>query len=126
VTYEKFPLFEIHFARLHINFKIKKLCLQLKHVNGVLFKLVPSATFSGLGAGQSLQLTFNIADPTVSRTDSMPNWYVAQTNCSDPTLAKTIKSTSGETLSFVEPFVRVEQLKRQADDQYNPYTPQYR
>ena len=56
----------------------------------------------------------------------MPNWYVTQTNCSDPTLARVVKSTVGEDLSFVASFTRAEQWKRDITDQYNPYTPQER
>ena len=56
----------------------------------------------------------------------MPNWYVTQTNCSDPTLARVVNSTVGEDLSFVAPFTIPEQWKREVTDQYNPYTPQER
>lgn len=52
----------------------------------------------------------------------MPNWYVVAPGA----VAKTIKSTMGEDLSFVEPFTSEKQWRRGPYDTYDPYDPEYR
>ena len=52
----------------------------------------------------------------------MPNFYVA----ADGLQARTITSTSGESLDFVGDFATPKQWKRFDADKYNPYSPQDR
>ncbi|WAR15559.1 HEX-like protein [Mya arenaria] len=55
----------------------------------------------------------------VSRTDNMPNWYVS----AEGMKAKVLKSTVGESLSYVGKFDTSMKWKRSKQDRYNPYTP---
>lgn len=52
----------------------------------------------------------------------MPNFYIA----ADGLKARTITSTSGESLDFVGDFTTPKQWKRTDGDKYDPYTPQKR
>lgn len=74
------------------------------------FKIPPGQSLSCLIAGKSWQ---------VSRTDSMPNWFVAAEGM-DPVV---IDNTVSEDLSYVSRFDTSNKWKRYPDDQYNPYSP---
>jgi len=99
--------------------------LRAYHANGITYKIEPIAAFQPIGPGQTLQIELRLSSAQAARTDIMPNWYVA---AQDRTClgGKAIDSTTGESLDFVKPFVRPNQWKRNAQDTYDPYTPQFR
>ena len=92
------------------------------HVNGCMHKLVPSNGFAELRPDQSVTIPFLAQYWQVAVTDVMPNWYVV-TSGSSPAL---LRSTVGESLSFVTPLTTVEQWKRAPSDVYRPLTPEDR
>ncbi|XP_013417098.1 uncharacterized protein LOC106178458 [Lingula anatina] len=98
--------------------------LRAFHVNGCLFKLTPTDSFKTLFPGKSIMVPFKAANWQVARTDIMPNWYVASSKSG--ILPKVLKSTAGESLSFVGPFNTPQKWKRYSFDVYNPYTPEQR
>ncbi|CAH1791533.1 unnamed protein product, partial [Owenia fusiformis] len=57
-----------------------------------------------------------------SRSDVMPNWYVA----ADGLEPRTIQSTASEDIDFVSAFDSTEKWKRYESDKYDPYTPEKR
>ncbi|XP_052813846.1 beta-hexosaminidase-like [Mya arenaria] len=93
---------------------------RLEHENGGLHYLEPvQDIFVGIQSGKYLQVTVQYAHVS-STSDVFPNWYVASsTNTSPP---KTIKSTKGDDVRFMEPFNRPDQWKRGPGDTYNPYS----
>ena len=96
--------------------------INVTHINGCLFKFAPNRDFKTMKHKDRLTLTFNASFWCVSRTDVMPNWYIA----TDGLQARTITSTAGDGLSFVGPFENSKKWKRYPSDMYNPYTPQKR
>lgn len=92
------------------------------HINGCLFKFAPNKDFQTMKHNDSLVLAFNASFWCVSKTDVMPNWYIA----ADGLQARTIISTAGEKLSFVGPFETSRKWKRFPSDLYDPYTPEKR
>ena len=96
--------------------------INVTHINGCLFKFAPNRDFKTMKHKDRLTLTFNASFWCVSRTDVMPNWYIA----TDGLQAQTITSTAGDGLSFVGPFENSKKWKRYPSDMYNPYTPQKR
>ena len=89
------------------------------HVNGCLHKLSPSAGFTELLPGKTTTISFRAQYWQVAKTDVMPNWYVV-TSDATPVL---LDSTVGESLDFVAPLTKPEQLKRTPSDRYKPLTP---
>lgn len=96
--------------------------ITVTHINGCLFKFAPNKDFQTMKHNDSLILAFNASFWCVSKTDVMPNWYIA----ADGLQARTIISTAGEKLSFVGPFETSKKWKRFPSDLYNPYTPKKR
>ncbi|CAH1791531.1 unnamed protein product [Owenia fusiformis] len=92
------------------------------HVNGCLFKLEPTTTFKNIAVGDSREISFIAGEWMVSRSDVMPNWYVA----ADGLEPRTIQSTVSEDLDFVSAFDSIEKWKRYESDKYDPYTPEKR
>lgn len=88
------------------------------HINGYLHKLKP-ANFPALLPGKNLKFYLSTQNAIVSKTDVMPNWYVAARGL-EP---RTILSTAGESLKFVGSFDTPSKWKRTAQDTYNPFTP---
>ena len=89
------------------------------HVNGCLHKLAPSAGFTELLPGKIITIAFRAQYWQVAKTDVMPNWYVV-TSDATPVL---LDSTVGESLDFVAPLTKPEQLRRTPSDRYKPLTP---
>lgn len=96
--------------------------IRVTHINGCLFKFEPTVDFKPLEPHQTLRVPFNASYWCVSKTDVMPNWYVA----ADGLQARTITSTAGEDLAFVGSFDEAEKWKRFPSDRYKPYTPEKR
>ena len=92
--------------------------IKVTHINGCLFKFSPTEDFTNINPGRSFQIRFNASFWCVSKTDIMPNWYIA----ADRLQARTITSTAGEGLDFVGPFDKAAQWKRYPSDLYDPYT----
>ena len=96
--------------------------IAVTHINGCLFKFAPNKDFHPMKHNDSLVLTFNASFWCASKTDVMPNWYIA----ADGLQARTIISSAGEKLSFVGPFETFKKWKRFPSDLYDPYTPEKR
>lgn len=96
--------------------------ISVTHINGCLFKFAPTKDFKPMKDNDSLTLLFNASFWCVSRTDVMPNWYVA----ADGLQARTVISTAGDGFGFVGPFETFRKWKRFPSDLYDPYTPQKR
>ncbi|XP_052759864.1 uncharacterized protein LOC128202768 [Mya arenaria] len=96
--------------------------LTVGHVDGGLFYFEPtSGSFQAIPANNRQTLTCHYKQKywMVSRTDNMPNWYVS----AEGMKAKVLKSTVGESLSYVGKFDTSMKWKRSKQDRYNPYTP---
>lgn len=96
--------------------------LRFQHINGCVHKFYPTDDFINLDPDSTLTVKIVADHWVVARTDVMPNWYVTSPGYK----AKTIESTKGEGLSFVEPFLTKEQWKRYTSDRYDPYTAEVR
>lgn len=111
--------------------EMEKYGIKLVHINGCLFKMIPTPNFQPLKQGDSLEIKFKAQYFSVARSDLMPNWYLLYPKLR-PCL---IKSTVGEELLFVQPFDSPEKWKRfdymmesgvRRYDHYNPYNMQER
>ena len=89
------------------------------HVNGILYKIAPTSSFKNIAPNSALVVEFKTSDWSVSRTDLMPNWYLA----AEGLQPRTIANTAGEDLDFVGAFNTAEKWKRYPADRYDPYTP---
>ncbi len=98
--------------------------LQAYHVNGLLYNLKPGKMFKGISPGDTLEVPFTSSGWQVARTDSLPNWYVVNDMVNG--MARTISSTSRESLDFVAPLTQPQQYKRTSYDQYTPYSAEQR
>ena len=97
--------------------------LTVFHINGCLFRLQPNEQFKGIPPYYtSLVIDFIAGIWTVSRTDLMPKWYVAEHGQSQGLQPKILLSTSSEDLTFVGDFDTASKWKRNPNDRYNPYT----
>lgn len=96
--------------------------INVTHINGCLFKFAPNKDFKTMKHNDTLILAFNASFWCASRTDVMPNWYIA----ADGLQARTITSTAGGNLGFVGEFNTSKKWKRFPSDLYNPYTAEKR
>ncbi|CAK8692064.1 unnamed protein product [Clavelina lepadiformis] len=102
---------------------IPEVDFKVYHVNGGLFKLVPTEQFKGLSAnGGMIYLNLVIQYWSVSKSDILPSWYVAAANLTPVD----IDSTICENCEFVGDFTQPEQYKRYEEDLYQPYSAQDR
>lgn len=96
--------------------------LTITHINGHLHKLEPTKCFSNLLPRKDFKFYLSTENAIVSKTDVMPNWYIAA-NTLEPRI---ILSTKGESLKFVGPFNTPSKWKRSPQDTYDPFTPEKR
>ncbi|KAH3869272.1 hypothetical protein DPMN_032435 [Dreissena polymorpha] len=94
------------------------------HVNGILYYFEPTSgdAFPGIPSNGTLRCVYKNWRWIVSRTDNMPNWYVA----ADGMKAQKLASTVDEALTYVGPFDAPQKWKRAKEDKYDPYTPAVR
>lgn len=89
--------------------------LSLRHVQGDLHELAPTAGFKGLAAGANLLLPYTASSSMVSYTDFMPRAFITQQGMT----AEVFANTDTEAVKdFVEPFTKAEQLQRFSPDLY--------
>ncbi|KAL5015216.1 hypothetical protein ScPMuIL_009486 [Solemya velum] len=94
------------------------------HIQGCMFKMTPYSGFQPIAPGQSMSFNITSQPWSVARSDVMPNWYVGGSNRQ----TKVVKSTAGNSLSFVEPFDNPEKWKRAIPEDlvFDPFPPQFR
>lgn len=90
--------------------------------DGLYYFTPTQSSFQGLMKGHSYYCVFHIKQSVVARSDFFPNWYIGSLGMKP----KVIRSTEGETLSFVADFDDQMQWKRSSDDQYDPWTAEER
>ncbi len=89
--------------------------LSLRHVQGDLHELAPTAGFKGLAAGASVLVPYTASAHMVSYTDFMPRAFIAQKGLNPVVIA----NTDTENLqAFVEPIATPEQQQRFSPDLY--------
>ncbi|WP_331344823.1 family 20 glycosylhydrolase [Cellvibrio sp. UBA7661] len=94
--------------------------LSLRHIQGDLHELAPTASFKGLATGAKLVVPYAASSSLVSYSDFMPRAFIAQQGLTTEIFA----NTNTENLSeFVEPFTKPEQLQRFSPDLYPIATP---
>ncbi|XP_059156889.1 uncharacterized protein LOC131941590 isoform X2 [Physella acuta] len=94
--------------------------VKVTHVQGTFFILEPSPAFSPMPPKSKRKFFFKVQFWSVSRTDNMPNWYLAQQGF-EPAI---IEST--RDLSYVADKTTPAQWKRFNYDYFNPFTSQER
>ena len=76
---------------------------------------------TGIPSGKSLAFTMRIKFWTVSKSDVMPNWYMAS-----PGLEPRLIESTADGQDFVSDFDLPQQYKRYEQDSYEPFTPEDR
>jgi hexosaminidase len=89
--------------------------LSLRHVQGDLHELAPTAGFKGLALGASLLVPYTASAHMVSYSDFMPRAFIAQQGAEAVVFANTDTENLQE---FVEPITKAEQLQRFSPDLY--------
>jgi hexosaminidase len=97
--------------------------LSLRHIQGDLHELAPTANFKGLATGAKLIVPYAASSSMVSYTDFMPRAFIAQQGLTTEIFA----NTNTEDISdFVDGFTKPEQLQRFSPDLYPIATPAIR
>ena len=118
-----FPL-QLHGTDPEFGHLIGNTNIKIYHLNGCLHKFKPNKDFAGFKINETVIIHFEASDWSISRTDVMPRWYVADALGET---VKTIASTSNEELDFVADFDNPNKWKRLIGmDKYDPYTPEAR
>ncbi|EOD78513.1 Beta-hexosaminidase [Grimontia indica] len=122
----------IYFSHIRMIKPLATDALKVSHVNGDIFKIEPTASFSPLTPGQSLDIEFLSEFWQVAKTDVMPNWYLVSDNGDTALIASTsntingeVPTKPGEELPFVSDFDTELQWKRYGGsitDFYDPFT----
>jgi hexosaminidase len=89
--------------------------LTLRHVQGDLHELAPTADFKGLARGDSFQVPYTASASMVSYSDFMPRAFITQPGLSP----EVFSNTDTENLqNFVTPIVSAQQQQRFSPDLY--------
>ncbi len=96
----------------------KEVSMNLRHVDGSLYKLIPNQRFPLLIPGSYMAITISSHGRLSSRFFHMPNWYVTAIGCKPQIL----KSTEGESMSHIGPIDTPDKWKRNKNDLRHPYT----
>lgn len=89
--------------------------LTLRHVQGDLHELAPTAGFKGLAVNASLRVPYTASSSMVSYTDFMPRAFIAQPGLK----AEVFANTDTENVQdFVDQLAKPEQLQRFSGDLY--------
>ena len=83
--------------------------LNIEHVNGDLHRIVPTSSFKGLAAGESLELPFDAQVWIVAYSDFMPRAFFVSGKNKPAVFANT---DTEDFKQFVAPFTRENQLRR--------------
>ena len=121
ITSDRWTIYFSSLRKINNSFNPKNK-MTVSHINGYLHKLRPTRHFQTLLPGKHFKFDLNTQNAIISKTDVMPNWYVAARGL-EPRI---IQSTAGESLTFVGPFDTPSKWKRTAQDMYNPFTPEKR
>ena len=98
-------------------FYIHSCGLKIYHVNGMLYKFIPSGVYyTEIKPGDYITCILKVHGFQVGRTDSMPNWYVTGRDL----VPQIITNTQQESLKYVSDFKSERQYKRRKDDPYSP------
>lgn len=101
-----------------------EIAFTLAHVNGYTFRIQPTNQFAGLESGERVVLRLVGGGWAVSRSEVIPNWYVA--NDYSPSEPRLLRSTVGEELKFVGDFDPAKRWSRTEEDMCEPFTPEDR
>ena len=102
----------IYMSNVHQTLRVDNDQFKMTHIVGDLTRLEPTDKFTGIGAGESVEIPIVNEYWQLFITDVMPRWYVTAGQAAP----KIIASTDGEDLSkFVLPFGT--HWRRSADDQ---------
>lgn len=102
----------IYMSNVHQTLRVEDDRFKMTHIVGDLTRLEPTSKFTGIAAGESVQIPIINEYWQLYITDVMPRWYVTAGDAAP----KIIRSTDTDDLTrFVQPFG--EQWKRTADDQ---------
>ncbi|XP_067654006.1 uncharacterized protein [Haliotis asinina] len=96
--------------------------VKVTHLQGSHFRLEPTDTFLDLPPNTSRKIKFYVQFWEVAKTNIMPNWYLMAPGLTP----RVIESTALEDVSFVDDFIKPQQVKRYGTDKYAPFTPQER
>lgn len=92
--------------------------LTLRHVQGDLHELAPTAGFKGLAVGASLEVPYTASASMVSYTDFMPRAFITQAGLNPVVFANT---DTENVKDFVDPFTKPEQLLRSGSNNPDLY-----
>ena len=87
--------------------------LTIRHVNGDLHELAPTAAFAGFAAGETKEVPFRAEYWMVSQSDVMPRFFVAAPGLEPVVVANT---ATEDASAFVGPFSDPQQMLRNAND----------
>ncbi|XP_046542311.1 uncharacterized protein LOC124252701 [Haliotis rubra] len=104
--------------------------IRFRHTQGCLFMLELLDNFQAIPPGATRSVKFLSENFSVSKSDGLPNWYVA----SEGLESRVILSTAGESFDFVGDFDAPNKWKRydfiteegEGHDRYDPFTPRVR
>jgi hexosaminidase len=89
--------------------------LHLKHLQGDLHEIAPTADFVGLASGANVDIVYAASSAQVSYTDFMPRAFIAQPGLQVAVFANT---DTENVARFVAPLTKPEQQLRASDDLY--------
>lgn len=95
---------------------------EITHLNGYLHSMKPTRHFSNLHPNKAFKFYVRAQGAIVSKTDVMPNWYIAALKLTP----RVIRCTEGESLKFVGPFNTPAKWKQSPADSYDPLKPEKR
>lgn len=130
----------IYFSHIRMVKSLATNAFKVTHVNGDIFKLEPTESFTPLKPGETFHFEFDGGDWQIAKTDVMPNWYIVSEDNGQEVkalLTSTSNTINGrvpvkpsDELPFVAEFDTPEKWKRYGSDLitdfYDPFTAQDR
>ncbi|XP_067666725.1 uncharacterized protein [Haliotis asinina] len=92
--------------------------IRVRHLVGTQFTIAATDSFFDLHPGTSRKIKLQIIYWMTAKTDAMPNWFIVAPGLVPQVLASTV----AESLDFVQPITRPQQVKRYNYDRFAPFS----
>ncbi|GLX78797.1 beta-N-acetylhexosaminidase [Thalassotalea insulae] len=112
---------QINYSQVYPVYAASGQQLSLKHLNGDIHQITPTANFSGFKANEPQKVTLWIASTVISESELMPNYWLSSKNLTPAVIKSTQTKIDPETGLELQPWVASfdnlpKQIKSSPDD----------
>ncbi|XQW85411.1 family 20 glycosylhydrolase [Thalassotalea piscium] len=112
---------QINYSQVYPVYAAKSEQLSLKHINGDIHQISPTAQFNGFKADQEVTIKLWVVNSAVNNSELMPNYWISANNLTPAVIKSTKTTIDPETHLEQQPYVQwltpiAQQIKSTPDD----------